>query len=312
MIPDRGLRSSSPRAGHIRGFTLVELLVVIAIIGILLGLLLPAVQAARAAARRTQCANNLKQLGLAIQSYHDQHKRFPPGARLHRQPELPSISWRVLILPFMEESSVYNQIQPSRDGGAASWQAQSLAIPSYICPSMPAAEDNALLLRHAHYSGVGGAARNNKWIDLEDVSCGDVFINGVFFPESKTRIAKIEDGTSHTLAIGERTYIFRDWMFGAEWFGEPPELICTGASNNVRFPINADVAQFGYYKHDMSAPMSERKIPLNDLWFGSLHSGGAHFSFADGSVHMLPDTIDFTVFEDLSTIAGSEVSQWDP
>ncbi|KKL10766.1 hypothetical protein LCGC14_2552540 [marine sediment metagenome] len=101
-----------------KGFTLVELLVVITIIGILIALLLPAVQAAREAARRMQCVNNLKQLGIAIQNYHSQHGSFPPGARLHKTETEVGLSWRVFVLPHLELNSIYEQINPLPNGGA--------------------------------------------------------------------------------------------------------------------------------------------------------------------------------------------------
>jgi prepilin-type N-terminal cleavage/methylation domain-containing protein/prepilin-type processing-associated H-X9-DG protein len=295
------------------GFTLVELLVVIAIIGILVGLLLPAIQAAREAARRNSCSNNLKQIGIALQNYHAQHRRFPPGANLHQLESLESISWRVMILPQVEQPSVHEQIKPTPDGGATNWAAQSQLIDVYHCPSAPSSQDNLLLLRPSNYSGVSGAARGNKRMDLEDASCGDIFINGVFFPNSRTTISKITDGTSHTAAVGERTYIFRAWMTGAVWFGTPQDMLCAAATSNVRYPINADRSQFGYYVGDNSAPSGGQKtMLLNDLNFGSFHSGGAQFGFADGSVHLVADSIDFTIFEDLATINGDEINRWAP
>ena len=286
---------------------------VITIIGILLGLLLPAVQAAREAARRTQCLNNLKQMGIAIQSYHGLHGRFPPGSHLHEKEREPSISWRVMILPDMEETSVYEQINPLPDGGAANWSAEKLIIETYLCPSAPRPPDNPAIQKESHYSGVAGAPRDNELLDLEDAVCGDLATNGVFFPDSRTRIAKIEDGTSHTLAIGERTYIFRHWMSGAIWTGTPPTRICTGAVSNIRYPINADRNYFGYFVGDLEAPTAAPKsMLLNDLYFGSFHPGGANFCFADGSVHTLSDAMDFTIFEDMATINGSEVNRWEP
>jgi prepilin-type N-terminal cleavage/methylation domain-containing protein len=291
-------------------FTLVELLVVIAIIGILVGLLLPAVQAAREAARRNGCSNNLHQLGIAIQNYHGTYGRFPPGSKFHAKPTFTSISWRVMVLPQLEESSVYEEIHPTPEGGMTSLAPQKMVLNVFVCPSVPQPQPGELV--NSNYSGVGGASRPNELITLEHAACGDLFINGVFFPNSHTSIAKIQDGTSKTLAIGERTYVVRDWTSGAVWFGDPKILICSGASSNVRYPINADVNQLGYYVADTSVPPALRKMVLNDLFFGSAHPGIAQFCYADGSVHPLSETIDFTIFEDLSTIAGGETTSADP
>jgi prepilin-type N-terminal cleavage/methylation domain-containing protein/prepilin-type processing-associated H-X9-DG protein len=313
---DRKLRARAAAAGRAPGFTLVELLVVVSIIGVLIGLLLPAIQAARAAARRTSCANNLRQLGLGILGYEEKHNRFPPGARRHASPDRPSIGWRVMILPQIEENSLYDQIRPLPDGGAASAVGRFQIIETFLCPSAPRPPDLSTIIKVSNYSGVAGPGRNGRRDVREHSECGDNHTDGIFFPTNyPTTVAKIEDGTSKTLAIGERTYITPDWTWGATWNGTPERRICTGATNNIRYPINADHRQFGYYVGDPQAPPPVPGIPdmlLNDLPFGSFHSGGAHFCFADGSVHMLPDSIDFTVFEDLSTINGSEVSQWAP
>ena len=120
------------------GYTLVELLVVIAVIGILIGLLLPAVQAAREASRRSWCASNLHQLGVAIQCYHGQHGSFPLGSPLLPKPNewRSGIGWRVLILPHLEESSVYDQIHPASDGSAADWGPRSQSIDVFLCPAL--------------------------------------------------------------------------------------------------------------------------------------------------------------------------------
>jgi prepilin-type processing-associated H-X9-DG protein len=158
---------------------------------------------------------------------------------------------------------------------------------------------------------VSGAYRGSERIDLEDSACGDIYTNGIFYPESRTRIAKITDGTSHTLAVGERTYFFRDWMDGCSYVGNPKTRICTEASLNVRYPINADRNTFGYYVGDPEAPPGKTTMLLNDLYFGSQHAGGANFCLADGSVHFIGETIDFPVYQDLSTKNGDEVSQYD-
>jgi prepilin-type N-terminal cleavage/methylation domain-containing protein len=294
-------------------FTLVELLVVIAIIGLLVAILLPAVQAARESSRRSGCTNNLRQLGTAIHSYHGQYGRFPPGAELHDLEGLPSISWRVLILPQMEEGVLYDQVNPTPDGGATNWAAKYRTIAAYICPSAPPQPDSDQVLKESNYWGISGAARNDEWIDLEDNSCGDLYTNGLLYPDSRNKAAKVEDGTSHTLAIGERNYIFYPWTTGATWRGQPPTQICSGATNNLRYPINADKDYFGYCVRDFDAPSPQvRTMLLNDIFFGSHHPTIAQFCFADSSVHTISDDIDFTVLEDLATIAGHEVNRWSP
>jgi hypothetical protein len=150
-------------------------------------------------------------------------------------------------------------------------------------------------------------------MDLEDNICGDICINGMFFPESRTTTDKIEDGTSHTLAIGERTYILSSWMPGAVWVNAKPKRICLYSASNLRYPINASHSQFGYHKADLDAPLGAPKTMLtNDLIFGSNHPDGAQFCCADGSVHMLSDAMDFTLLEDMATIAGHEADRLAP
>ncbi|MEM9659964.1 MAG: DUF1559 domain-containing protein, partial [Planctomycetota bacterium] len=129
---------------------------VIAIIGVLIGLLLPAIQAAREAARRSHCTNNLKQIGLGLQNYHAQHQVFPPAARLHAESGQPGVSWRVLLLPFVEQSELYDRIRPLRDGGAEDWSAQKLALGSLLCPSADPPSDNVNELKESHYAAIAG------------------------------------------------------------------------------------------------------------------------------------------------------------
>ena len=288
-------------------FTLVELLVVITIISVLVGLLLPAVQAAREASRRTSCGNNLKQLGLALQSYHDQFGAFPPGSRFHETDRMPGISWRVLLLPYIEQAPLYEAISPLPNGGAADWTATYQELRLLSCPS---AERSPTAAKASHYDSVAGAGRGEHVWDLEDATCGDLALDGVLYPASHTRMAQIVDGTSHTVTIGERIYALTDWMTGASRLGHPPQRICSGASKNVRYPINANHRRFGYFVGDRTAPTgADLSMQFNDVFFGSEHGGGAQFAFADGSVHFLAEDIEFLTLQDLSTIQGGEADR---
>ena len=117
-------------------------------------------------------------------------------------------------------------------------------------------------LTASFYAGVSGAPRGDTQIDLEDMVCGDIDVNGLLYPGSRTRFSMISDGSSNTLMLGERTYVFRTWMSGATRVGKPPQppkRICTGATKNVVYPINADHAQFGYHVADRSAPPEAKK-----------------------------------------------------
>ena len=124
----------------------------------------------------------------------------------------------------------------------------------------------------------------------------------------------IKDGTSHTLAIGERTYMLDGWIHGARWTGTPYTGMCEYSSNNITYPINASHQEFGYFINDPNpAATGPNWMMENDLYFGSQHPGCANFCFADGSVHSLSEAIDFTVYQDLATISGGETTnRWSP
>jgi prepilin-type N-terminal cleavage/methylation domain-containing protein/prepilin-type processing-associated H-X9-DG protein len=295
-------------------FTLVELLVVIAIIGVLVGLLLPAVQAAREAARRTGCTNQLRQQAVALQNYHSQHKRFPPGARKNATEGEDGISWRVILLPLLEEQALYDRIGPTATGGANNMIAPQGEMPGlYRCPTALGQDSSALALQMSDYWGVAGARQQGQGlVPLEQLTCGDLHQNGVLFPDSRVNTAKIADGTSKTLALGERRYAFTAWMTGSSWYGTPYVKYCSAAANQIVYPINASNQVFGYFTgHNPLPAGGVRKMLINDLPFGSYHPGGAHFAFADASVHFLQEDLDVTVLEGLARIAdGAPTDSW--
>lgn len=294
-----------------RGFTLVELLVVITIIGVLIGLLLPAVQSARESARRSVCLSNCYQLAVAIQNYESQHGRFPPGARAHKQKNGIGVSWHTLVLPYLEQQILYDRINPDPDGGmAAGGQLQSVhVVPNFHCPSAEEPYTDMVTRNGSNYSGVAGGGSVDGTLDLEDISCGDLFIDGVLAYDHPSKVADISDGTGYTLLLGERVYGIEEWIFGAKWRGEPPDRICVGSIKNLRYPPNADLETVGYYVRDFSVPPAQRLVTRNDLLFGSYHPGGANFALADGSVRFFADDIDFALLQNMATRNGEELNQ---
>ncbi len=219
------------------GFTLVELLVVIAIIGILIALLLPAVQAAREAARRTQCTNNLKQIGLALHNHHDVYKRFPPGGASFIGPWGRFVhptggeagwgaSWVFFVLPYVEQSALYQQVNlessnPGWGDATVSDVIRNKVIPTFLCPSAPFTETYGSIFGGGKtgpntYPGIAGAVnglipnytetRQNSGCGNAGCCCGGIAGgSGVLFPFSKIRFSDINDGTSNVMAVSEQS-----------------------------------------------------------------------------------------------------------
>jgi type II secretory pathway pseudopilin PulG len=315
IAPQFMLRSppkASRRYRRHEALSLVELLVVVAIISILLAILLPAVQAAREASRRGECATHLQQQILAALNYESRHKRLPPGSREHQRQNQEGVSWRVLILPFTEGDAAYAALSPSDDGG---YTGNKATVPPaiYRCPSVDRPPADGVTMSPSDYEGVAGAGATEQGRrDLEDDRCGDMYLDGVFYPESNTRIAEITDGTSHTLALGERTYWLHVWVDGAIWVKSSKKEVCMRATRNIRWPLAADHNHFGYYVFDPEAPAGAPKtMLLNDLEFNSNHHSIVPFAFADGSVHMIAKDIDLTVLRELATRNGHEVNRWE-
>jgi prepilin-type N-terminal cleavage/methylation domain-containing protein/prepilin-type processing-associated H-X9-DG protein len=284
-----------------RGFTLVELLVVIAIIGILVSLLLPAVQAAREAARRTSCFNHMKQIGLALHNYHDSYQTLPPGwlaadpASRRPWPEGEnSWGWASLILPFIEQAgtaSLVNYGLPLLD--PANDLARVHYVPVYRCPSdvkssdrdfdLGTASGSLVKLAVANYVGTFGTQPLDN---CEGQPVGFTCVSdGIFQHQLGVRFADVVDGLSNTLMAGERSSRIEH----STWVGAVPE----GDEAFARILGIADHAPNAQGGH------------LDD--YMSQHPGGTNFVFADGSVRLIVETIDLPVYYAQATRAGGEV-----
>ena len=314
-----------------KGFTLVELLVVIAIVGVLVALLLPAVQAARESARRVQCANNLRQVGLGLQSFHDSKGYFPssyltrPGGVMGAPNDDgdagPGWTCLLQILPYMEGSNVRDSFDLNSPCWAPANAAAALqVIPNYLCPSVSDstshftvvdATGNSLAeFSRANY--VFSAGQFDVWSaptpDLRNIA------NGVFFRNSRIRIKDITDGTTNTVFAGEQTPRHND----STWVG-----IAAGASTcpTINFPgVPCDEAGPQINVH--SGPGSPDEIPpvihppnsaygyVDEMY--SEHPGGANVLFGDGSVQFVDERINQQLWWSMATRAGNETVEQHP
>lgn len=294
-----------------RGFTLVELLVVIAIIGILVGLLLPAVQAAREAARRMSCSNNMKQIGLALHLYHDTFRCFPAGWRGY-DPATgaanwlgePGWGWCAMILPFMEQQNLLDsKIQfelPIHHALHQSVRRHSLAV--FRCPSdigeplFPLYESGHHDHDHGDHTGevfpleiaTGNFVGVFGTCDMHDVCHdGNCRGDGTFFLNRGVRMAEVKDGLSQTFVVGERTskLSYSTWLGAVAGSDHgPARIVGIGV-----FPPNSEDTH-EQYTHN----------------FSSEHPSGTHFVLGDGSVHLITETIERSLYLGLCTRAGAE------
>jgi prepilin-type N-terminal cleavage/methylation domain-containing protein len=277
-------------------FTLVELLVVIAIIGVLVALLLPAVQAAREAARASQCKNSLKQLGLALHGYHDVMNQLPAGWIGNGPEGPPGWGWPTALLPYFEQKNLADsgiRFNLPIDN-AQNRSARETVLPLLLCPSDGHAKQFTIGADDAPGANIDGGtplfkiARSNYvgmfgTLEAEDApSDGD----GVFFHNSRVRFAEITDGLSNTLLVGERNAAFG----GSLWAG-----VVDGAAEAI-------VRIVGVADHTPNHP----SLHFDD--FSSYHPSGVHFLVGDGSVQRLNDSIDVAVYQALATRGGGEIA----
>lgn len=321
------------------GFTLIELLVVIAIIAILIGLLLPAVQQAREAARRSQCKNQMKQLGLALHSYHDVNSTFPIGARS----PISAPNWRVGVLPYLDSANLYSELDidsSSTVGGFSSRREDSgtygygtdsnaalagLMLPGWNCPSSPTSSNalaqsptynNAEAGQTHDYVGISGAAPDpggNPGTNSIVTGYGGIFAeNGMLYANGVTRMHNVTDGTSNTMIVGEQSGLvgtldiranYHGGWAGITTAGNPASMTGSpyGAGiTTVRYPINSST--------DVCTATSGCNTVYDaNTVLNSMHNGGTHALLADGSVRFLADTMLFDTLLQLSAKNDNQV-----
>jgi prepilin-type N-terminal cleavage/methylation domain-containing protein len=324
-IKDSGMRRFSIR--HRRpGFTLVELLVVIAIIGVLVALLLPAVQAAREAARRTQCSNNLKQIGLAGQNFHDVRLALPPS-RLGNNPDNPDVNfltWAVIILPYMEQGNFAQQWDETLGYENHAAAVTRNPVAAYFCPTRrrptEAFSNDTPPGALSDFAACSGTGPNNSGggdgVNANGVIVGNGAIIGAQWTlnapagtpatklvqwKSLIRIATVTDGTSNTLMFGEK-HVRRDTRFGR---GEDRSVYTSGNANNYRrfAGIGGDGSPYKLQNYDFVSLVQM----IDNRSFGSRHPLSCQFVLVDGSVRILKNSMDLNVLHRLAQIDDGQV-----
>jgi prepilin-type N-terminal cleavage/methylation domain-containing protein/prepilin-type processing-associated H-X9-DG protein len=302
-------------------FTLIELLVVLAIIGVLTGFLVPAVQKVRESAAKSQCINNLKQIGLGLQNYHDTRQYFPPGYQASASymdgatDTTPGWGWAAFLLPYIEQEPLYRQLdftQPVQNSPGIQTLIKNYLCPSDLYPSAPFAVTDpfgtpiALAAPCSYAACVGGDETETTGPDGQ----------GIFYRNSATRLTDVKDGTSNTILVGERAWANANGI----WAGAPSGGVCQRGKQN---PCPGSAASFAptptlvlAHSH-LNNAIADTDGGLDD--FSSLHIGGSNFVFADGHVAFfgsVPSDLpngDYTkgsiVFQALGTRANDEPYQ---
>jgi prepilin-type N-terminal cleavage/methylation domain-containing protein len=292
---------SSPAAAR-TGFTLVELLVVIAIIAILIGLLLPAVQKVREAAARIKCANNLKQIGLALHNYEGAYGYLPPGYRDPRPDSAPGPGWgwAVYLLPYVEQGNLCSQIDPDHtvfgNGALTTIPTPQTLTPLSIlrCPSDPGPPTNINFDGHAtaSYRGIGWSRPQTAQSSVGLLITNLTSPNGVLYRNSQTRFADVTDGLSSTLFVAEVCLDVQRGKWGGIW---------AGANRKD---------QFALWLGGVFWAIDEGPFRLNgpDKWgFCSDHPNLVGVLLGDGSARFMADSIDPRIPADMASRAGGEV-----
>lgn len=286
-----------------RGFTLIELLVVIAIIGVLIALLLPAVQQARESARRAQCKNNLKQLGLALHNYSDTHRVFPSGYiyRPGSQSEnAAGFGWGAMLLPFVDQKNLYEKFNwnvPIWDAANAGPRDQHLAV--FLCPSDPVSANSFVEMGPAPETYAMGCYVGN--FGPPDLDANQEQRSGMFSRNSSTQTRDVTDGLSNTLLCGERVNgPFR--TVGAHGVHVTYETAWAGAVREYGDPSD-DHGHMVLFQsgHVPNAALSD------DRDVSAPHIGLAQFLLGDGSVRVIGENVNFGVYSAMSTRSGGEV-----
>jgi len=281
--------------------TLLEVLVVIAIIGVLIGLLMPAVQRVRDAAMRTHCTNNLRQIGLALQQYHDTQGSLPPGMSYHDGTDrYPFMSWHTRILPFLEQQALWANAQQAYAQDRSFYDNpphtnRTVVVSLFCCPADPRSLSIEQLkdgqrVTFTDYLGVEGTNQFRQ--------------NGVLFLDSVIRLTDIKDGTSNTLCVGERPPSadgILGWWYAGEGQSKDGSADMVLGVQELNMGTFAPNCPLGPYSFGPGRPKNQ----CDAFHFWSMHIGGAHFLLADGSVHFLSYSA-ASIMPALSTRSGGE------
>ena len=299
----------------------------IAIIGILIAMLLPAVQAACEAARRMTCTNNLKQISMGVLNYESAQGHFPPGSTIDTY--LPAhcacrgTPFYVTILPYLEQETLDEMYfnADTTDGWSTAWfdnhDLRQIPMPLYICPERGSlGSRDARFWRETidvgpmrrHYFGVTGGKKAEAWIQW-----GFVYIDGVMYANSLTKFGDVSDGTSTTMLAGESVHPHpHGWGPGYGNFKVGgPTLWADGGGADPNDPVKSQSMGRSLTSTELPLNMdlirtygTMRPRDVNNIPFGSVHPGGAHFAYCDGHVSFMATEINFDVYQDLSDRAG--------